>query len=112
MFNYKGRANRREFLEFLIAQAIIIYFMEIGFEFAVDSDYMPELYVNILILIESLIIIAFLTADLALFVRRIRDSNLSGWHLLWLLTFGGALWVGYLFVRKGVADVQPPSFNE
>ena len=84
--NFEGRARRKEFWMFTLVYTIIA-FVTMG----IDSVLFPEAELVNLNLLYSL---GLLPPSVAVGVRRLHDTNRSGWWLLlWLLVFIGWVWI-------------------
>jgi uncharacterized membrane protein YhaH (DUF805 family) len=83
---FKGRASRAEFWSFIVVSFFISMILTIFERFVVEFNS------NIL---ESLYSFAILIPSLAVYIRRLHDTNKSGWYLLlffvpvigWILLF-------------------------
>ncbi|MCS5660436.1 MAG: DUF805 domain-containing protein [Dehalococcoidia bacterium] len=84
--NFEGRARRKEFWMFTLVYTIIAL-VTMG----IDSVLFPEAELVNLNLLYSL---GLLPPSVAVGVRRLHDTNKSGWWLLlWLLVFIGWVWI-------------------
>jgi len=96
--NFEGRARRKEFWMFTLVYTIIA-FVTMG----IDSVLFPEAELVNLNLLYSL---GLLPPSVAVGVRRLHDTNRSGWWLLlWLLVFIGWVWILILqFLDSDIGD--------
>ena len=84
--NFSGRASRKEFWMFTLVYTIIA-FVTMG----IDSVLFPE---AVLVNLNLLYSLGLLPPSVAVGVRRLHDTNRSGWWLLlWLLVFIGWVWI-------------------
>ena len=91
-FDYSGRATRREYWFFSLFTVVVTIFIGI-------IAGISELYVSgsVFSFISSLFYLAVFLPSFSVSVRRLHDTNRSGWMLLiWLIPFFGLLWVGIL----------------
>ncbi|MEZ4791944.1 MAG: DUF805 domain-containing protein [Gelidibacter sp.] len=95
--NFQGRARREEYWMFvLFNMLIIIGIVLFSFMLAKLTD-MPAFIGLYFIYILGIII-----PSLAVAVRRLHDTNKSGWfYLIALIPFIGSIWLLVLFVTEG-----------
>lgn len=97
--NFDGRARRREFWMFQLAVFIIFFALGIvaGILGAV-ADFLGMI-AGLIVMVASL---AILVPSIALCVRRLHDTNKSGWFLfVALIPFVGGLYLLYLYITEG-----------
>ncbi|MDM1296025.1 DUF805 domain-containing protein [Sphingobacterium sp. N143] len=97
--NFEGRARRKEYWMFVLAQIVLyIGLAIIGGIFSVISDTLGNLVFGLI----SLLSLALLIPGLAVTVRRLHDTNKSGWFILVaLIPFVGGLYLLYLEILEG-----------
>ena len=84
--NFEGRARRKEFWMFTLVYTIIA-FVTMG----IDSVLFPEAE---LVNLNLLFTLGLLPPSIGVGVRRLHDTNKSGWWLLlWLLLLIGWVWI-------------------
>lgn len=99
-----GRASKREFWMFfsILIAFVILYaalILCITPDYIRPSDYLPAKAISTLC---QLILTPYSLALYAVTIRRLQDSNHSGWNLLWLfLPFLGWLYLLVLLCRQG-----------
>ena len=94
VFDYSGRATRKEFWGFILAAFIVNFLLAIfaGIMAAI-ADFLGIIFLFLLLLVY----IAEIVITIPLAVRRLHDINLSGFWLLYLSPFGMPLiYVVYL----------------
>ena len=88
--NFEGRARRKEFWMFTLVYTIIAL-VTMG----IDSVLFPEAE---LVNLNLLFTLGLLPPSIGVGVRRLHDTNKSGWLLLlWLLLFIGWVWILILY---------------
>ena len=88
--NFEGRARRKEFWMFTLVYTIIAL-VTMG----IDSVLFPEAE---LVNLNLLFTLGLLPPSIGVGVRRLHDTNKSGWLLLlWLLLFIGWVWIIILY---------------
>lgn len=99
---FKGKATRREFWGFLLIHVLVILLISfLERHFAIAN---PEIYMGKL---TGLYLLASFLPALAVTVRRLHDSGLSGWWvLLGLVPLVGWLIVLALAARGSTAESQ------
>lgn len=103
-FNPNGRARRREYWLFVLAQlligvAITVVFTLLGF--------VAEFFAAIGSILSGLVSLALLLPGITLAIRRLHDVNKSGWFLLIaLIPLIGAFVLLYFMVTPGDAGVN------
>jgi uncharacterized membrane protein YhaH (DUF805 family) len=91
-FDFSGRATRREYWFFYLF--IIVFSIFIGIISGISESYVSG---SVFSFISSLFYLAVFLPSFSVSVRRLHDTNRSGWMLLiWLIPFFGLLWVGIL----------------
>lgn len=99
-----GRAPRSEFWMFVLPLVafIIIYtavILWITPDYIRPAEYLPARIINIL---SQLILMPYSMVLYAVTIRRLQDSNHSGWAILWtLLPIIGWIYFFYLMCAKG-----------
>lgn len=89
--NFNGRARRKEYWQFVLVNIIISIITNI---LTFISDY--------LVFISFIVGLGLLLPSLAVAVRRLHDTNKSGWYLLIaLIPILGSLYLLYLMVVEG-----------
>lgn len=98
-FNYVDRASRQEVLDWCIA---IIILLAMIFCTVVLVSVLSDFFI-ILTLLGGLLLIASLIPTLSLIVRRLHDSNKSGWNILWAVCIPmiGWIYLFYLVCKEG-----------
>lgn len=97
--NFDGRARRREFWMFQLAIGIIFaaLFIVVGI-----LSFIADFLGMIGVLINTVAFLAILVPLIALCVRRLHDTNKSGWFILAsLIPLVGGLYLLYLYVTEG-----------
>lgn len=101
-----GRANLKEFwyytlfhfLFYLLFALIDILFIN---DFLISSgEFVPEDFVDGGIL-STIYLLINIIPSLTCSIRRMHDTNKSGWNLLWTLTIIGVLYIWLLYILKG-----------
>lgn len=101
-----GRANLKEFwyytlfhfLFYLLFALIDILFIN---DFLIFSgEFVPEDFVDGGIL-STIYLLINIIPSLTCSIRRMHDTNKSGWNLLWTLTIIGVLYIWLLYILKG-----------
>ena len=96
---FKGRASRNEYWEFALINIIIIFFIGI-LEGAMGSEDSSSLPIGGIIY--WLFTLFVFIPSIAVGVRRLHDTNRSGWMLLILLIpIIGTFWILVLTLLKG-----------
>jgi uncharacterized membrane protein YhaH (DUF805 family) len=91
--NFNGRANRSEFWYFILFNLLIVYGF-IGLGAITEIDIFP--IIGIIILIGTII------PNLALTVRRLHDTDKSGWYyFVALIPLIGGIWLIVLMASEG-----------
>lgn len=96
--NFDGRARRREFWMFQLAVMILFIPLAIvaGILGAV-ADFLGMIG-GLIVMVASL---ALIIPSIALSIRRLHDTNKSGWFLLISLIPFGGLYLLYLYITEG-----------
>jgi uncharacterized membrane protein YhaH (DUF805 family) len=97
--NFEGRARRKEYWMYVLAEFVLILALCIvGGIFYMISSTLGSLIFGIL----SLLSLALIIPGLAVTVRRLHDTNKSGWFILVaLIPFVGGLYLLYLEILEG-----------
>ena len=97
--NFNGRARRKEYWMFILAVILLLLAIGIvGGVLSVISDTLGGLVYGIM----GLVYLALLIPGLAVTVRRLHDTNKSGWFILVsLIPFVGAIYLFYLEILEG-----------
>lgn len=94
-FDFEGTSTRKEFwYPYLINLGI-----GLAYQVALESIFDYTL-LGALVLIYVIYVIANFFPSLALMVRRLHDTGVSGWNYLWFLTIIGGVYVIYLLARE------------
>ena len=94
-FDFEGTSTRKEFwYPYLINLGI-----GLAYQVALVSIFDLTL-LGALVLIYGIYVIANFFPSLALMVRRLHDTGVSGWNYLWFLTIIGGVYVIYLLARE------------
>lgn len=94
-FDFEGTSTRKEFwYPYLINLGI-----GLAYQVALESIFDFTL-LGALVLIYGIYVIANFFPSLALMVRRLHDTGVSGWNYLWFLTIIGGVYVIYLLARE------------
>jgi uncharacterized membrane protein YhaH (DUF805 family) len=90
--DFQGRSSRSEFWYFLIFYYIALFvgFFSTGVIFSIAGENNPTAD-GFASLIDCLVVLVFALPSLAVQVRRLHDSNRSGWLCLLSLTVVGAI---------------------
>jgi uncharacterized membrane protein YhaH (DUF805 family) len=103
-FNFKGRARRREFWLFSFINSAILYFLPTSLLFLFSDRSEGATFSMVLMGLLSLVITI---PSLAVFVRRLHDTDRSGWWFL--LTF---VPLGNLFLLVWLCQNSKPGDNQ
>ncbi|WP_293886933.1 MULTISPECIES: DUF805 domain-containing protein [unclassified Sphingobacterium] len=97
--NFEGRARRKEYWMFVLAVFVLFFALGIvGGILSVVSDTLASLFYGIM----GLAYLALLIPAIAVTVRRLHDTNKSGWFILVsLIPFVGSLYLLYLEILEG-----------
>lgn len=102
--DFKGRASRSEywwFWGFYVSILIGIPLLLFIVTEALDTASSPSISGIVLIVIYFLSVLGLLIPFIAVSVRRLHDSGLSGWHVLWrFLPYIGWIVIFVLMLRK------------
>ena len=94
-FDFEGTSTRKEFwYPYLINLGI-----GLAYQVALVSIFDLTL-LGALVLIYGIYVIANFFPSLAVMVRRLHDTGVSGWNYLWFLTIIGGVYVIYLLARE------------
>ncbi len=94
--NFNGRARRREYWLFVLAQ-IILAILAMIFDSALGLNIEPLPYGYLYFIVAF----ALFLPGLAVFVRRLHDVGKSGWWILIYFTIIGIFYLLYLLVIEG-----------
>ncbi|WP_454879082.1 DUF805 domain-containing protein [Sphingobacterium detergens] len=97
--NFEGRARRKEYWMYMLAQFILILALVIvsAIFYAISSTLGGLIYGII-----GLVSLALIIPTLAVTVRRLHDTNKSGWFILVsLIPFVGGIYLFYLEILEG-----------
>jgi uncharacterized membrane protein YhaH (DUF805 family) len=102
---FSGRSRRREYWSFVLLNLLIGLFLGLVFlvgyyadmsQTEMDTFLMPVLW---LVMLVSL---AFIVPGLAVTIRRLHDTDRSGWNILWgLVPLIGAFMLLYFYIGDG-----------
>lgn len=92
---FSGRAGRREYWMFFLVY-ILIYF-----GLAILTAIMPNMLAQLLGLVTMVFALGLLVPSIAVGVRRLHDSDRSGWWMLLLLVPLAGLYILYLMIIEG-----------
>ncbi|PUV23048.1 DUF805 domain-containing protein [Sphingobacterium athyrii] len=97
--NFEGRARRKEYWMFVLAVFVLFFALGIvGGILSVISDTLGSLFYGIM----GLAYLAILVPALAVTVRRLHDTNKSGWFIfVSLIPFVGGIYLFYLEILEG-----------
>jgi len=97
--NFNGRARRKEYWMFILAVIVLLLALGIvGAILSAISDTLGGLVYGIM----GLVYLALLIPALAVTVRRLHDTNKSGWFILVsLIPFVGGIYLLYLEILEG-----------
>lgn len=107
---FQGRASRSEFFRYnlMISFCLTIISIIMGIIKLVTNDIMTAIVLYILL---GIIDLALILPGLAIAVRRLHDTNKSGWYLLInLIPIVGPIWFLILMLTKG--DVYTNNYGE
>ena len=97
--NFEGRARRKEYWMYILS--IFVLYLALGIVggiLSIISDTLAMLVYGLF----SLLALALIIPGLAVTVRRLHDTNKSGWFILVaLIPFVGALYLLYLEILEG-----------
>lgn len=105
--NFEGRARRKEYWMFMLAQFILFLalFIVSAIFYAISSTLGGLIYGII-----GLLSLALVIPGLAVTVRRLHDTNKSGWFILVsLIPFVGGIYLLYLEILEG--DKEPNQYG-
>ena len=92
IFNFKGRANRQEYIIFYIVECMVFTpFLILG------KNNMTPLLTTLLVIC----ILIHIFAHTSLVVRRLHDCNINGWWFFLNILFSPLMFIVFLF-KKGV----------
>ncbi len=106
-----GRANLKEFWYYTLFYFLFyLLFALIDDLFINDllissGEFVPEDFVDGGIL-STIYLLINIIPSLTCSVRRMHDTNKSGWNLLWSLTIIGVLYIWILYILKGTNGVN------
>jgi uncharacterized membrane protein YhaH (DUF805 family) len=92
---FSGRAGRREYWMFFLVY-ILIYF-----GLAILTAILPTMLAKLLGLVTLVFAVGLLIPSIAVGVRRLHDSDRSGWWMLLLFVPLAGLYVLYLLIIEG-----------
>lgn len=96
--DFQGRARRSEYWLFVLLQIIVIIPLAIIGAIVSGGDTDSAIY-NIIVIVPLL---AFLVPSIAVTVRRLHDTNRSGWwYFIGLVPLIGGIWLFVLTVLDG-----------
>lgn len=107
---FQGRASRSEFFRYnlMISLCLTIISIIMGIIKLITNDIMTAIVLYILL---GIIDLALILPGLAIAVRRLHDTNKSGWYLLInLIPIVGPIWFLILMLTKG--DVYTNNYGE
>lgn len=107
---FQGRASRSEFFRYnlMISLCLTIISIIMGIIKLITNDIMTAIVLYILL---GIIDLALILPSLAIAVRRLHDTNKSGWYLLInLIPIVGPIWFLILMLTKG--DVYTNNYGE
>jgi uncharacterized membrane protein YhaH (DUF805 family) len=110
---FSGRSRRKEYWMFVLLNALIG--LSVGLAFIVGyvanmSQTEMDTYLMPLVYLACLYSLATLIPGLAVTIRRLHDTDRSGWNLLWgLLPLVGGFILLYFYVSDG--DTGPNRFG-
>lgn len=93
-FDFEGVSSKREFWLVNLVNIAIIFVYYILIFLINDLDML-----TLVIFVFSIYSVAVQIPQLALMVRRLHDTGVSGWNYLWFLTGVGGIYVIYLLAR-------------
>lgn len=94
--NFRGRARRKEYWIF------VIFNLSIGFILAyIDKTFALSYGNNNTGIIETIYSLIVTVPTIAVIVRRLHDTDHSGWDFLWVFTIIGIIYILYLLIKKG-----------
>jgi uncharacterized membrane protein YhaH (DUF805 family) len=94
---FSGRAGRREYWMF------VLVYMLIYIGLAILTAIMPNMLAKLLGLVTLVFAIGLLIPSIAVGVRRLHDSDHSGWWMLLMLVPLAGLYVLYLLIIEGTS---------
>lgn len=99
MLHFKGREARKEYWTFSIFWAIVVSLItNLGPEFSNSED--PWLLLPVIV--AAILFIIYFITQLSLSVRRLHDTDRSGWwYLIVIIPIVGAIWLFVLFCLDG-----------
>jgi uncharacterized membrane protein YhaH (DUF805 family) len=107
--NFKGRARRSEFWYFVLASMIISFVLQLiegafGLQIVLAESQGQEVAIGI---ISSIYGLAVMVPGLAIWVRRLHDTEKSGWTLLMsLIPLIGAILLLVYAAKEGTAGIN------
>jgi uncharacterized membrane protein YhaH (DUF805 family) len=94
---FSGRAGRREYWMF------VLVYMLIYIGLAILTAIMPNMLAKLLGLVTLVFAVGLLIPSIAVGVRRLHDSDHSGWWMLLMLVPLAGLYVLYLLIIEGTS---------
>lgn len=94
---FSGRAGRREYWMF------VLVYMLIYIGLAILTAIMPNMLAKLLGLVTLVFAVGLLIPSIAAGVRRLHDSDHSGWWMLLMLVPLAGLYVLYLLIIEGTS---------
>lgn len=106
---FKGKANRREFLMYTVA----FFLINTAFLVLINFFRQAETIKTTLIIINTIILLLLLTPSLAICVRRMNDIGRSrSWVLINLIPIIGSIWFATIALKKNRADTSKFESNK
>lgn len=98
--NFTGRARRKEYWYFTLANLLILLFIYVlGSALSEGGSENPD---DVYMIILGLYFLATMLPNIAVTVRRLHDTNKSGWYyLVSFIPYAGGIWMLVLTVAEG-----------
>jgi len=110
---FQGRASRSEYWWFFLFVVIIGELIQVAVTLVMQQPYLvidpvtgAVFYTGAFWVTQGIGLIVITIPSVSVMVRRLHDSNKSGWWWLINLTIIGAVYFLYLLMRKGTAGVN------
>jgi len=102
---FTGRSRRKEYWMFVLLNALIAAFVGLVtgiMAAAVQTETQMMVVVNPLLILWTLASLAFAIPGIAVTIRRLHDTDRSGWSILYgLIPFIGGFILLYFYVQEG-----------
>ena len=103
--DFSGRSRRREYWMFVLLNILISAFVGLTFlvgYYADMSQTEMDIYLMPILVLAGVLGLAFIVPGVAVTIRRLHDTDRSGWNLLWgLVPLIGALMLLVFYIDEG-----------